>query len=51
MKHLIRLLADESGATAVEYAAIASLISIAAIGAMAAVGLGVIDLWNTIPSF
>lgn len=51
MTRIARLLANDRGATSVEYAAIASLISIAAIGAMAAVAGGVINLWGKIPAF
>jgi pilus assembly protein Flp/PilA len=36
-----RFLRDQSGATAIEYGLIAALISVAAIGAMTAVGGGV----------
>ncbi len=42
---------DKSGATSVEYAAIASLISVVAIGAFVAVGTGVLSLFETIPGF
>lgn len=45
------LLTDVRGATAIEYAAIASLVSIAAIGAMAALGTSIASLWGTIPGF
>jgi len=38
MSSLIRLLKDESGATAIEYGLIAALIAVAAIVAMTAVG-------------
>jgi pilus assembly protein Flp/PilA len=38
MKTLIQMFKDESGATAIEYGLIAALISVAAIGAMTAVG-------------
>ena len=41
MKRIARLLANESGATSIEYAAIASLISIVAIGAFVAIGTAV----------
>lgn len=45
------ILSDRSGATSVEYAAIASLISVVAIGAFVAVGTGVLNLFETIPGF
>jgi len=38
MKTLISFFKDESGATAIEYGLIAALISVAAIGAMTALG-------------
>lgn len=38
MKNLINLFKDENGATAIEYGLIAALISVAAIGAMTALG-------------
>lgn len=38
MKTINKLLKDESGATAIEYGLIAALISVAAIGAMTALG-------------
>ena len=38
MKTLISFLKEENGATAIEYGLIAALISVAAIGAMTAVG-------------
>lgn len=46
-----RLIANETGASSIEYAAIASLISIVAIAAMAAVGTSVIGLFETVPGF
>ncbi len=42
---------DTAGATSVEYAAIASLLSIVAIGAMAAIGSAVTSLFGSIPAF
>lgn len=50
MKRIARLLADESGATSIEYAAIASLISIVAIGAFVAVGSTVDTMFGSIVS-
>ncbi len=41
--HLIRLAADEQGATATEYALVASLVSIAVIGALGAIGTALRD--------
>ncbi len=38
MKTFIQLFKDENGATAIEYGLIAALISVAAIGAMTALG-------------
>jgi pilus assembly protein Flp/PilA len=38
MQSIIKLFKDESGATAIEYGLIAALISVAAIGAMTALG-------------
>ncbi len=52
MKNLFALLNDESGATAIEYALIAALISIAAIAAMTSTGTQVrgtfTDVKNTL---
>ncbi|HET9812016.1 MAG TPA: Flp family type IVb pilin [Sphingomicrobium sp.] len=38
MTRMLKLIADESGATTIEYAAIASLVSIVAITAIGAIG-------------
>lgn len=38
MTNLVKLFKDENGATAIEYGLIAALISVAAIGAMTALG-------------
>ncbi|HUG45020.1 MAG TPA: Flp family type IVb pilin [Sphingomicrobium sp.] len=51
MTHILKLAADECGATSVEYAAIASLISVVAIGAMGVLGTSVGALWSSIPGF
>jgi len=51
MLRIRTLLNDNSGATAVEFAAIASLISVAAIGAFTAVGTGVLSLFEQVPGF
>ena len=40
------LLADESGATAIEYGLIAALVSVAAIGAFTAMGSSLQDMFN-----
>jgi pilus assembly protein Flp/PilA len=47
-KFFSRLLRDDSGATAIEYGLIAALISVASIGAMAALGTGLVGLFTTI---
>ncbi len=51
MKRLAALPANDRGATSIEYAAIASLVSIVAIGAMAAIGAGVSALFSSVPAF
>jgi pilus assembly protein Flp/PilA len=43
-----RLLADEAGATAIEYGLIVALIAIAAIGGFSAVGGGNGGMWSTL---
>ena len=48
MKRILQLLRDRSGATAIEYAMIASVISIAAIGAMISVGGQVDGMFNNV---
>lgn len=45
MRHL---LTDESGATAVEYGLIVALIAVVAVTAMKAVGLGLVNTFNTV---
>ncbi len=45
------LLNDESGASALEYGIIVSLVSVAAIGAMAAVGVSVQSLLSSAGNF
>jgi pilus assembly protein Flp/PilA len=42
------LLADESGATAIEYGLIAALVSVAAITAMTELGSSLIDVFTTV---
>jgi pilus assembly protein Flp/PilA len=44
----MRLLADESGATAIEYGLIAALIAVAAIAAFQLVGTNLSSLFNTV---
>lgn len=48
MKTMIRLFKDEAGATAIEYGLIAALISVAAIGAMTALGGQLSTLFGTV---
>ncbi len=48
MKTMIRLIKDEEGATAIEYGLIAALISVAAIGAMTALGTQLSTLFTTV---
>lgn len=45
---LRNLLADKTGASAIEYALIASLISVAILGAVTAVGGGTAAMWTSI---
>ena len=51
MKHLSKLLTADCGATSIEYAAIASLISIVAISSIGAIGTTVAGLISSVPSF
>lgn len=48
MTNFIRFIKDEEGATAIEYGLIAALISVAAIGAMTALGTQLSTLFGTI---
>ncbi len=48
MKTAIRFIKDEEGATAIEYGLIAALISVAAIGAMTALGTQLSTLFTTV---
>jgi pilus assembly protein Flp/PilA len=48
MKTLYTLLKDEDGATAIEYGLIAALISVAAIGAMTALGTQLSTLFGNV---
>lgn len=45
------LLRDKAGVTSIEYAAIASLISIVAIGTISTIGNTVSSLFGSVPSF
>ena len=44
--NLRRLLAGDGGATAIEYGLIATLIAVAAIGGMSALGVGAGSMWG-----
>jgi len=48
MTTLIRLIRDESGATAIEYGLIAALIAVASIAAMSSLGTTLSSLFGTI---
>jgi pilus assembly protein Flp/PilA len=48
MRTFWKLLHDERGATAIEYAMIAAFIAIAAVGAMVAAADGAIGMWNAV---
>ena len=50
MKNLMQFLKNEDGATAIEYGLIAALISVAAIGAMSALGTQLTTLFGAIQS-
>ncbi|MDX2113705.1 MAG: Flp family type IVb pilin [Alphaproteobacteria bacterium] len=50
MKTIIRLFKEEEGATAIEYGLIAALISVAAIGAMTALGDGLNTTFTSVSS-
>ena len=47
-KTLHRLLADQGGATAIEYGLIAALIAVAAIGGISALGGGAGGMWTNL---
>ena len=51
MDPIFKLIDDERGATTIEYGAIASLISIIAIGAFMTIGTGVGALFASVPGF
>jgi pilus assembly protein Flp/PilA len=44
----VRLLRDDSGATAIEYGLIAALVAVAAIGAMTTLGTNLSGIFNTV---
>ncbi len=45
---MIAFIGDEDGATAIEYGLIAALVSVAAIGALTAMGASLSSLFNTV---
>ncbi len=45
---LVSFLKDDSGATAIEYGLIAALVSVAAIGALTAMGSSLSTMFNTV---
>jgi pilus assembly protein Flp/PilA len=47
---LARFVKDENGATAIEYGLIAALVSVAAIGALTALGTNLSNMFNTVSS-
>ena len=48
VKHVTKVLKDESGATAIEYGLIAALVSVAAIAALTAMGSSLETMFNTV---
>lgn len=50
LKTFRSFIADESGATAIEYGLIAALVSVAAIGALTAMGSSLSTMFNTVSS-
>jgi len=50
MKNLIGFFKDEDGATAIEYGLIAALVSVAAIGALTAMGDNLSTMFETVSS-
>lgn len=46
--NITKILKDESGATAIEYGLIAALVSVAAIGALTAMGSSLETMFNTV---
>ncbi len=52
MKKLIRkFIKDESGATAIEYGLIAALVSVAAVGALQALGTDLSSMFSKVSSY
>ena len=47
---MIAFIKDEEGATAIEYGLIAALVSVAAIGALTAMGTSLSTMFNTVSS-
>ncbi len=50
LARMIRFIKDEDGATAIEYGLIAALVSVAAIGALTAMGGSLSTMFNTVSS-
>ncbi len=50
LARMIRFIKDEDGATAIEYGLIAALVSVAAIGALTAMGGSLGTMFNTVSS-
>ena len=50
IRTFIRFAKDEDGATAIEYGLIAALVSVAAIGALTAMGGSLSTMFNTVSS-
>lgn len=50
MKSFLAFLQDESGATAIEYGLIAALVSVAAIGALSALGTSLTTVFTSVSS-
>lgn len=48
MAKILKLIKDNSGATAIEYGLIAALISVAAIGALTAIGNNLSSTFNSV---
>jgi len=48
MKQLVKLIKDDSGATAIEYGLIAALVSVAGITALTAMGGGLQTMFNKV---
>jgi pilus assembly protein Flp/PilA len=48
MAKILKLIKDNSGATAIEYGLIAALISVAAIGALSAIGSNLSGTFNNV---